>query len=424
MPEAAEDAAVERAQRQLTAARARLVLDRPFIGTLLLHLPMTPAGDHCRELSTDGRRIRFNPDYVLALDAEERLFVLCRAALHCAFGHFGRRGHRLRRRWELACELSVNGILVEEGLTPPPETLVFDAYAGLTAEEIYPLLDDNPMASNERGESLESDSGDPTRENPEVTGRESAPGNGGRGGTGGQADRATDDTATGAAREGGSPVGADDAVPIHDPEALLQAWRQRTAAALLQTDGDGRFSGTLKRRVESSLQGRQDWRALLAHYLVDTARENYRWSRPSTRRGDPAILPGLRSDFVDVAVALDVSGSVSDTQLQQAMAEINAIKDQVRARLLLFACDAALIDGYPRVIEPWEPLPGEPRVAGGGNTDFRPVFDYLDCSDVRPDVLVWFTDARGRMPAMEPAYPVLWLVKGAAPVPWGLRVQY
>jgi predicted metal-dependent peptidase len=38
-------------------------------------------------------------------------------------------------------------------------------------------------------------------------------------------------------------------------------------------------------------------------------------------------------------------------------------------------------------------------------------------------VLVYFTDANGRFPSAEPAYPVVWLVKGRERVPWGQRIQ-
>ncbi len=386
-----------------------MILDRPFIGTLLLHLPMEPATRDCRSLRTDGRKLYFNPRYALALEKEELLFVLARAALYCAFGHFARRGHRLQQRWNLASELSINGILVAEGMTPPPETLILEAYQGMTAEEIYPLLEDNPMAENELGESQDSNRSDQ--------------GGGGINGSGNNqknpiqpSDFSSDSNDLSAAAESDPST--------MSPDELLQTWRQRAACALMQSQAAGSLSGLLARQVESSLSGRVHWRALLAQHLSDRARENYRWTRPSTRRGDPAVFPGLRSDIVDVALALDVSGSMGEAQLKEAMAEINAIKDQLRARVSLFACDAALIHGYPRTFEPWEPLLSEPRIQGGGNTDFRPVFDCIDSADQPPDVLVWFTDARGRMPAREPDYPVIWLVKGSASVPWGLRVQY
>jgi len=36
---------------------------------------------------------------------------------------------------------------------------------------------------------------------------------------------------------------------------------------------------------------------------------------------------------------------------------------------------------------------------------------------------VYFTDAEGLFPEVEPNYPVTWLVKGKATVPFGVRVQ-
>ena len=60
---------------------------------------------------------------------------------------------------------------------------------------------------------------------------------------------------------------------------------------------------------------------------------------------------------------------------------------------------------------------------GSGATDFRPVFDWVAASQLRPDLLVYFTDAQGDFPAAEPDYPVIWLIKGKSGVPWGQRIQ-
>ena len=65
-------------------------------------------------------------------------------------------------------------------------------------------------------------------------------------------------------------------------------------------------------------------------------------------------------------------------------------------------------------------MPGCTRPVG---TDFRPVFDWVARQDHRPELLIYFTDAEGEFPAAEPDYPVLWLVKGRTPVPWGQRIQ-
>jgi predicted metal-dependent peptidase len=62
-------------------------------------------------------------------------------------------------------------------------------------------------------------------------------------------------------------------------------------------------------------------------------------------------------------------------------------------------------------------------IEGGGGTDFRPVFDWVEAENRSPNMLVYFTDAEGDFPKMPPNYPVIWLVKGKGGVPWGERVQ-
>ena len=46
-----------------------------------------------------------------------------------------------------------------------------------------------------------------------------------------------------------------------------------------------------------------------------------------------------------------------------------------------------------------------------------------DSLDRTPDLLIYFTDAEGMFPEIPPYYPVIWLVKGKAPVKWGQRIQ-
>jgi len=62
-------------------------------------------------------------------------------------------------------------------------------------------------------------------------------------------------------------------------------------------------------------------------------------------------------------------------------------------------------------------------LSGGGGTDFAPAFDWIAREGLRPDVVLYFTDAEGDFPPSPPPYPVLWLVKGRAEVPWGERIQ-
>jgi predicted metal-dependent peptidase len=135
------------------------------------------------------------------------------------------------------------------------------------------------------------------------------------------------------------------------------------------------------------------------------------------------VYPSLRSAQINVTVVLDTSGSMTDEELQEFVSEIDAIKAQMRARIVLHACDAQLAVDGPWLYEPWEELALPREFVGGGGTRFTPVFEWLEAQDQSPDLLIYFTDADGEFPAGEPLFPVLWLVKGKQQTPWGQRIQ-
>jgi predicted metal-dependent peptidase len=126
---------------------------------------------------------------------------------------------------------------------------------------------------------------------------------------------------------------------------------------------------------------------------------------------------------VDVMVVVDTSGSVRDEEIREFITEIDAIKGQMRARITLHACDAALSPAGPWIYEPWEAFTVPAGMQGSGGTRFTPVFDWIREQGNHPDLLVYFTDADGEFPKQEPEFPVLWLVKGRGKVPWGQRIQ-
>jgi predicted metal-dependent peptidase len=392
---------------KLSAARTRLILDKPFLGALVLRLPLEAAdAQWCPSTGTDARALYFNPEYIAALSPAQVQFVLAHEALHCALSHFARRGHRDQKRWDIACDLAVNALLVHDGLTPPPGALHDMGFEGLTAEEIYPSIEDQfdePMDRHLYDEQKPAEQGQGGSYEPPTP-----EAGGGAGGAGEK-------------KSGRAP--APRPLTPDERETLGTQWQQRLAGAVQMAMQAGKMGGAMARLVDHLLQPQLPWRNLLAHYVSSIARDDYSYARPSARRGDPVIYPSLRSDEINVTVALDISGSITDEELREFVAEIDAIKAQLRARVVLQACDAALAQDGPWIFEPWDELALPREFEGGGGTDFTPVFRWAEAQDRAPDLLIYFTDANGAFPAREPPFPVLWLVKGKASVPWGRRVQ-
>lgn len=419
---------LEDVRTKLTAARTRLILDKPFLGALVLRLPMVQAKpDWCRTTATDARKFYFNPEYIDALDIEQTQFVLAHEALHCALSHFARRLNRNKQRWDIACDYAINPILLKDDLKPPPGVLHERSYDGMTAEEIYPYIEDNPMEETLDDHVYDNDDPDEGRDNQGKGDRENdQPSDG-------QSDPQEQDDQDEDGGSGNSPQmeqdpeagGADRPPPLNGPEIdeLSVQWQQRLAGAAQQAMQAGKMGGEMARLVDYMLQPKLPWRMLLSRYMTATARDDYSYTRPSSRRGDPAVYPTLRSAQIEVAVALDVSGSVSDKEIGEFVSEVNAIKGLMRARISLLACDSELAEGAPWVFEPWEEVSFPSEIKGGGGTSFIPVLKWAESQDRHPDLLVYFTDARGEFPATPPQFPVIWLVKGKAEIPWGQRIQ-
>lgn len=418
-----DNAAIE---TKLSAARTRLILDQPFLGALVMHLPLKAADPKwCVTTATDARYFYYNPGYIGRLTLEQTQFVLAHEAMHCALSHFARRNHRQKHRWDVACDYAVNMILDEERMRGPEDALMNAAYRGLTAEEIYPLLHEDPPEktqdmhlfdneSSEGGgesESMEQDAG---QGQGSENRKDQSEGGGGRPqqqeGQGSQPQEASD------VQEPPPP-------PPMDPDKLDEQWKSRLAAAAHAARQAGKLSQSLMRLVDNLLAPQLPWRALLARYMMNAARDDYSFQRTSRRDTGAALMPRLYSRSVNVVVALDTSGSVKDEELREFLSEVDALKGQVRAEVVLHACDDKLCANGPWRFAQWEPVTLPEGVSGKGGTDFRPVFEWLERERLNPDLLIYFTDAEGKFPEREPQYPVVWLVKGKASVPFGVRIQ-
>ncbi|MDQ7014776.1 MAG: VWA-like domain-containing protein [Gammaproteobacteria bacterium] len=418
-------------EQRLSAARTRLILDKPFLGALVLRLPMVAAQpEWCKTTATDARKFYYNPEFIEALHPEEIQFMLCHEALHCGLSHFVRRQHRLKARWDVACDYAINPLLLKEGLMPPPGSLLLREFEGMSAEEIYPCikeeenlkpLDDHIYdQENQDGGGQQGGVGDkpPSSNSPSA-------------GDGGQTKPESDkEQNNGGQGQSNSPEQGSDGLAKRPPpllqeerDSLAVQWQQRLAGAAQQAMQAGKMGGTMARTVDFMLQPQLPWRMMLARYVSATARDDYSYTRPSTRRGDPAIYPSLRSAQINLAVALDVSGSVGDKELATFLTEINAIKGQMRARITLHACDAKLAKEGPWCFEPWEEIVLPKSFKGGGGTAFKPMFSWWETQDRQPDLLIYFTDGLGKFPEYAPPYQVIWLIKGKKRVPWGQRVQ-
>jgi predicted metal-dependent peptidase len=406
---------LEEIETKLAAARTKLILDKPFLGALVMRLPIQEANpDWCPATATDAKKFYYNPEFIDQLSLDETQFMLAHEALHCALSHFARRQHRNKLHWDMACDYAINPLLIEDHLKPPPGSLFLPQFEGMTAEEIYPLLD-------EKDDETPLDNHVYDQDNTKGSGAGKTEKDISNKGDQTETDNEGDESENQQSGEGSA---ANQPPPLTPDEAetLNIQWQQRLAGAAQSAMQVGKLDGAMARMVDHLLQPQLPWRLLLARYMTAIARDDFSYMRPSRREGEH-ILPSLRSNQVELVVALDSSGSIQDHEMGEFLSEINALKGQMRARVTLLACDSAIAEGAPWIYEPWEDFQLPAKITGGGGTSFEPVFEWISEQGIRPDLLVYFTDAEGAFPDHAPHYPVIWLVKGKSTTPWGQRIQ-
>lgn len=469
---------------KLSAARTKLIIDKPFLGALALRLPMIKADpEWCKRTATDAKSFYYNEAYIKSLSLEQTQFILAHEALHCALSHFARRAHRVKHRWDLACDFAINPMLMKDGLIPPPESLYLKVYEGMTAEEIYPLLQDNDNNetqdqhvyddSDESGDDPQGKDDDPIKEIPkdkpkseqDKTKKGEAPpkdpfnnkpddkGEGDQQSSKQSDSQKKKSRANNDSKRDSGAKDTDKAPPMQNEQAnqhqdnletkqesdrgaaqpkplnhderenLNVQWKQRMAGAAQSAMQAGKLGDDMARMLDFLLQPELPWRNMLSQYMTSIARDDYSYTRPNSRRGDPAIFPSLRSAQINIIVALDTSGSIADSEITEFVSEIDAIKSIMRAQITLHTCDSSLNSNGPWIFEAWDEFKVPEKIMGGGGTSFKPVFEWADQRDMPPDLLVYFTDAEGAFPEIEPGFPVLWLIKGKKKVPFGTRVQ-
>ena len=443
-----------------------LLRSQPFFGNLALRLPVLP--DPTRgTLGCDGQNIRYSPQWIAETDAHLVQAAIARVVLACALKHHTRRDERDPERWQTASQLVTHGMLRDAGFTLPEDA---EAWEGMSVEEAYDRL---PEPEPEGGGSGQSP--------PDMGMAMPAPA-----GTGGDSDDAeepdsddsggqddpdkqgnTDDQRNDPDRQDDSGQGesGDDAGPeaqnSHDPAGTGEVmdsskrpdqtsdhpgssatdetlkneeerkWDEAMHQALSIARAEGKVPGQVREMVQDAHSSTVDWRTLLRRYMVDAVKRDYSWSMPNRRFIDGGLyMPSIRSEGVEsIAVIIDTSGSIwcRPKILEAFWSEVRRIMLEIQpTEVIVLQVDTRLQD----VAEySGSSLPDAVELKGGGGTDFRPGFEWLEEQGKRPGVCLYLTDMEcSSYPEMEPGFPVAWVNWGDPPgewnrEPWGERID-
>jgi predicted metal-dependent peptidase len=382
--------------RKISRAKAKLLVEYPYFGTLASRLELS-RNDDIGSFLSDGTRFEFNDDYLEGLSLDELGFALANGAMHAALAHESRQMDRMGWLWQLATDYAINAMLVENGLARP-ESIHYDPrFDGMYAEEIYAHLKEE-IKNEEFDDNEANDTGFNEQNRRHQQQMQNAEG-----------DRDA---------KGHRPrmEVENDYRPAQIGTAEEQ-FEQIAREALEKTRKMGELPGGIDRFFTIGTEPKIDWRHEL-HMIVDHYyRNDYRMMPPSKKLlYAGTYLPSLDSDMFKAVIAIDSSGSVDAVLLGNFIAEIESLMlNFPNYRLEVLVCDAK-VQSHATFVG-GDVL--EVELKGGGGTDFRPVFDYIDANLPDTQLLLYFTDLQGRFPPGEPLYEIVWIVPETAEAPFG-----
>ncbi len=385
---------------KILKARARLILDYPFYGALVMRLTMEENKDIETAIVTP-RTIQYNPQWVDSLPLPKVVGMLAHEVMHIAMGHCWRQGDRDPKTFNEAADYAINYVLKQSGIELPDDVLIDSRFQDTSAEEIYGKIycPSPPPQENQQGG--DSETGD--QKDSQGKGQGENPPN---------------------PQNPPDPGGCGTFAPGPDPEKKEEDemdWKQAVAAA-------GKFAGKvpagIQRMIQEVLYPPLPWTVLLRDFVEKSARNDYNWSRCSTRYAHlGVVLPSLISEEIpEVVIAVDTSGSITPDMLNHFASEASQVLEAFPTTVRVLYCDTE-INKEEVFTKADMPLKMEP--VGGGGTDFNPVFDHIRKEGLSPSCVIYFTDMYGSFPDREPETPTLWIsTSKGEKAPWGQTIEF
>jgi predicted metal-dependent peptidase len=352
---------------KLVTARIGLLLRHPFFGNLATRMKLIDASDWCATLATDGRNFYYNNDFVNKLKPKEAEFGFAHEVLHNVFDHMGRRDHRDPQLSNIAADYAANQILKDERIGEVPAFIkIFqdNKYRGMSYEQIYDDLYEkaDKIDIGSLGELLDE-----------------------------HLDGEGDDDGNG---EGGDKEGKGRPRLTAEEKKAIRDEIKEAMVAAAQAAGAGKVPAGVRRLIQDFTEPKMDWRQLLRMNIQSIIKSNFSFQRPNRKSQHcGAVLPGMMNEeTIDVSVAIDMSGSISDTMAKDFLSEVKGIMDEYVDFKLDLWCFDTQVYNYAKFTGDTADEIMSYEVKGGGGTDFDVNYQFMKDEGIEPKRFIMFTD--------------------------------
>jgi len=351
-------------KKRIVQSRVRLLMNHAFFGNMATRLIIKDATDWCPTAATDGKHLYYNKNFLGALPDEELDFVIAHEVMHCVYDHFDRRATRDPQYWNMAGDYVINNDLKNQGVGKMPEVGLWDPmYHEKYTEEIY---DDLYARQVEKQETLDM-----------------------------HLDQLIDQMEKNGIGADGDQEGKGNSGPVPMTKEEKSQLKDEIKNAMLnaaQVAGAGNVPSSVERMIRELTEPKLNWKDMLDQQITSIIKDDYTFMKPSRKAWHTdAIFPGLRNqETIDICVAIDTSGSISNKQLTTFLSEVKSIMDQYTDyKIHIWSFDTEVHN--PEIFTPDKQIV-DYRPAGFGGTEFTANWKFMKEQDIQPKKLIVFTD--------------------------------
>lgn len=288
--------------------------------------------EFCQEPMIEGKDGKM---YNRMITQKEMQFIICHELMHLLNFTFDREGHtgfvkgdmsdynlRIHELWNKATDYEINSLLHNNETTDEtfgdrrrnpvgnmPDWVLYESdYRDMTAEEIF-----NKLVEDEKQEN------------------------------GGQLKKPE---GIGSGNSKGGMIPLDFHMPIEDQDVKNEIISKMAEVYGSKTNGLG--ESAIDRALERTFKPQPfNWRKALSKYMRKFVKENYTWNKPS-RAGiaNNLILPSQgQGAMLNIGVAIDTSGSISEAEIQAMMDHLYTILQQFKNfQIDIWACGSKVYE--------------------------------------------------------------------------------
>lgn len=344
-----------------------------FIASMLYNLTIEPANVdkillHC---TNEKSSILLNEDWFNSFNTQEQASILVHEVLHYTLQHDLRMGKRDPEIYQKACDQVVNNLLLDMGYELPQAEKNFTKikYNGMAVESVYKDIEQETKKKQNNNKSSNSSFGNDLPKN-----------------------------------NSGIP---DQSQQNKRNQQILTADMSNQAQG---GESAGNSGEVFKELFKDIKDGTLDWKVILAGY-VDEISQNEMSYHQFNRRYIPMelYLPDTKgvAKINKVALAFDVSGSVSKKEAKAFIAEMRKIKSDVNPETMSVTTFNHDIVAQFDIKEDDDLEEITMDISGG--TALTPVFDYYNKTENQPNFLILFSDMWVDDFPEKTSYPVIWI---------------